>query len=429
MPRAMTITEKIMARSAGLAEVMPGQIVSARIGLLYSSELGAKRMFDHLKSLGATGVFDAKKVLIIYDHLVLPIDMNSANLHAEVRKLAKEFSLHTYDIGRHGVMHQVASEEGYIVPGMIAIGTDSHALTGGALGAVVVGMGATDAAIAAAKGKVWLRVPETVKITLEGKLPTGTMSRDIMFYFMGQKGWDGSEAGWAYQAIELGGETIKTMSMDSRLSLCNLASDTGAKNAIIPPDETTRSYLAGRKREPSQPIESDLQSDRGAAYGEEISLDVSGLEPQVACPHSPDNVKALSQVLGRKIDVATVASCSNGRLEDLHVAATILKGRNVHRDVRMIVSPASQKIYAEAVRDGTIGTLVGAGVVVGHPTCGPCYGGQLSGLGDGEVLIGSIPRNLQGRLGSPKSEIYSANPAVVAASAIRGVISDPREFL
>jgi 3-isopropylmalate/(R)-2-methylmalate dehydratase large subunit len=315
------------------------------------------------------------------------------------------------------------------VPGMIAIGTDSHALTGGALGAVVVGMGATDAAIAAAKGRVWLRVPETVKITLDGKLPAGTMSRDIMFYFMGQKGWDGSEAGWAYQAIELGGETVKTMSMDSRLSLCNLASDTGAKNAIIPPDEITWSYLAGKKRETSQPLESDLQSDRGATYGEEISMDVSMLEPQVACPHSPDNVKPLSQVLGRKIDVATVASCSNGRLEDLHVAATILNGRNVHRDVRMIVSPASQKIYAEAVRDGTISTLVSAGVVVGHPTCGPCYGGQLSGLGDGEVLIGSIPRNLQGRLGSPKSEIYSANPAVVAASAIRGVISDPREFL
>ncbi len=429
MPRAMTITEKIMARSAGLAEVAPGQIISARIGMLYSSELGAKRMFDHLKSLGAVGVFDTEKVVIIYDHLVLPADMNSANLHAEVRKLAKEFHLHTHDIGHHGVMHQVASEEGYIVPGVIAIGTDSHSLTGGALGAVVLGMGATDAAVAAAKGKVWLRVPESVKITLDGTLPPGTMSRDIMFYFMGQKGWDGSKAEWTYQAIEFGGETIKTMTMDSRLSLCNLASDTGAKNAIISADEITRNYLAGKKGGTSLSLEADLQSDRRAGYAEEISFDVARLEPQVACPHSPDNVKPLSQVLGRKIHVATVASCSNGRLEDLHVAASILNGRKVHPDVRMIVSPASQKIYAEAARDGTISTLVSAGVVLGHPTCGPCYGGQLSGLGDGEVLIGSIPRNLQGRQGSPKAEIYSANPAVVAASAIEGVISDPREFL
>lgn len=425
MTRPMTITEKIMANSGSLPEVVPGQIITAKIGLVYTMESAGKRIFDHLKSLGASEVFDREKVVVFFDHYVPATDINFANLHCEMRKFAKEFNVPLYDMGHHGLMHQMAAEEGYLVPGIIAIGTDSHALTGGALGAVVVGMGATDAAIATATGELWLRVPSSVKVELYGKLPQGTMSRDIMFYFMGQKGWDGTKAEWSYKAIELTGETVKNMSMDSRFALCNLASDAGAKNAIIPVDEVTQQYLKGRARQ--TPL--IFQSDPDSQYAEKITLDVSSMEPQVACPHAPDNVKPLSQVLGTKINVATISSCSSGRLEDFHMAARILKGRKVHSDVRMIVSPASQRIYAQALEDGTFSALIKAGVVIGHSTCGPCHGNQLVCLGDGEVCIGSVPRNMQGRLGSPNSEVYSANPAVVAASAIKGAIADPKEFL
>ncbi len=425
MSRPMTLTEKIMAHSAGLTEVVPGQMITAKIGLAYTMDMLGKLVFDHLKSSGATKVFDPEKVVVAFDHCAPAPDVNYANLHNEVRRLAKQYNVRVFDIGHQGIMHHVVAEEGYLVPGIIAVATDSHALTGGALGAVVLGMGATDAAMAMATGELWLRVPATVKVEIEGSLPKGTMSRDIMLYLMGQKGWDGTKAEWAYQAIELTGGTVRKMSMDSRFSLCNLSSDAGAKNAIIPPDEITQNYLKGRARGTFQLF----QSDPKAEYADTIPLEVSKFEPQVACPHSPDNVKPLSQVLGTKIHVATVSSCSGGRLEDLRVAAQILKGRKVHPDVRMIVSPASQKIYQEAMEDGTFSTLLKSGVLVGHATCGPCHGGQLVVLGDGEVCIGSVPRNMQGRMGSPKSEIYSANPAVVAASAIKGVIADPREFL
>jgi 3-isopropylmalate dehydratase large subunit len=425
MARAMTITEKILAQAAGLQEVVPGQMITAKVGLVYTMDFQGKAVLGHLKAVGATKVFDRSKVVVIFDHNTPAPNVDYANLQTHVRKLAKEFDLPLYDVGRQGIMHQVVAEEGYLVPGMIAVGTDSHALTGGALGAVVLGMGATDAAMAMATGETWLRVPASVRVELRGILPKGTMSRDIMAYFLGQKGWDGTKAEWAYQAVELTGTTIHHMSMDSRFALCNMASDAGAKNAIVPPDETTKKYVEGRAR--SQPL--FLHSDEDAEYVEKITLDISNMEPQVACPHSPDNVVPLSKIVGTKISVATVSSCSNGRLEDLHVAAQILKDRKVHPEVRMIVSPASQKIYGEALEDGTLSTLLKAGVLIGHSTCGPCNGGQLVVLGDGEVLIGSVPRNMRGRLGSLNSEIYTANPAVVAASAIRGVISDPKEFL
>ncbi len=425
MARAMTITEKILAHGAGLKEVVPGQMITAKVGLAYTMDFLGKGVLGYLKEVGATKVFDRNKVVVIFDHNTPAATVEYANLQNQVRKLAKEFDLPMYDVGQHGLMHHVVAEEGYLVPGIIAVGTDSHALTGGAMGAVVLGMGATDAAMAMATGEIWLRVPASVRVELKGKLPKGTMSRDIMIYFMGQKGWDGTKAEWTYQAIELMGETVKHMSMDSRFAICNLASDAGAKNAIIAPDEVTKKYYEGRARSTPQLFQSDAQAE----YAERITLDVSNMEPQVACPHSPDNVKPLSKVLGTKITVATVSSCSNGRLEDLHVAAQILKGRKIHPDVRMIVSPASQKIYGEALEDGTFSTLLKAGVVIGHSTCGPCSGSQLVVLGDGEVLIGSVPRNMQGRLGSMKSEIYSANPAVVAASAIKGVIADPKEYL
>ena len=400
-------------------------MITAKIGLAYTMDTLGKIVFNHLKAAGATKVFDPEKVVVVIDHFSPATDVNYANLHNEVRRLAKQYNVRIFDIGNQGIMHHVVAEEGYLVPGIIAVATDSHALTGGALGAVVLGMGATDAAMAMATGELWLRVPATVKVEIVGRLPKGAMSRDIMFYLMGQKGWDGTKAEWAYQAIELSGETVEQMTMDSRFALCNASSDAGAKNAIVPPDEVTRNYLKGRTNRAFQFFQSDPRAD----YVETLSLDVSHFEPQVACPHSPDNVKPLSKVVGTKINVATVSSCSGGRLEDLHIAAQILKGRKVHPDVRMIVSPASQKVYREAMEDGTFSILLKSGVLIGHATCGPCHGGQLVILGEGEVCIGAVPRNMQGRMGSPKADIYSANPAVVAASAIKGVIADPREFL
>ncbi len=425
MPRPMTITEKIMAHAAGLPEVAPGQIIMAKIGLVYLSEIKVSTVLNNVRKLGLNQVFDQESVVILFDHCAVAPTINNANMHIEVRKLAKEFGLPIYDIGRHGLMHQVPVEEGYLVPGIIAFGTDAHGTTGGAVGAVTMGMATTDASVAAATGENWLRVPETVRIELQGKLPPGTMSRDIMFYFMGEKGWDGTEGVWAYQALEFAGEAARAMSIDSRMALCNLSADAGAKNAIFPPDEVTRNYMQGRARK--TPIYH--QSDADAVYADRITLDVSSLEPHVACPHTPDNVKPLSQLLGTKIQVATVSTCANGRLEDLHMAAEILKGRKVHPEVRMVVSPASQKIYGEALDDGTFSTLQKAGVVIGHASCGPCNGSQLVVLGDDEVCIGTVPRNFIGRLGSKKSYVYSANAAVVAASAIKGSIADPREFL
>lgn len=425
MAKAMTITEKIMAQSAALEHVVPGQIINAKVGLVYTSDFQGKTVLEYLKSFGVTKVFDAEKTLVVFDHFMPDTDVSYANLHVAMRKLAKGFNIPLYDAGNHGIMHQVVAEEGFLVPGIISVGTDSHALTGGAMGAVALGMGATDAAVAMATGEVWLKVPASIKVEIHGKLAPGTMSRDIMTYFMGQKGWDGTQAEWAYKAIELTGETVENMSMDSRFSLCNLSSDMGAKNAIIPPDAVTQNYLEGRAKKKGQ----FFQSDPDAEYFDHITFNVADLEPQVACPHSPDNVKPLSEVLGKEVSVATIASCSNGRVEDFHIAAKILKGRKIHPGVRMIVAPASQKIFAQLMADRTLSTLLESGVLIGPSTCGPCHGGQLVILGDGEACIGSLPRNMQGRLGSPKSDVYLANPAVVAASAIKGVISDPKEFL
>jgi homoaconitase/3-isopropylmalate dehydratase large subunit len=288
-----------------------------------------------------------------------------------------------------------------------------------------MGMGTTDAVVAIATGELWIRVPEPVKVVIEGHFPTGVMARDVMSFLFRQKGWDGSEAKWTYRAIEFTGETISQMNMEERLSLCNLLSDSGAKNGIIAPDDITLDYVKPRAKKKYQ----IFQSDAEAFYEEEIMVDVSGLEPQIACPHSPDNVKPISEVAGTKVNIAFLGSCTNGRLGDIRVAASIFKGRKVHPGVRMTVSPASQSIYKDALDEGLFNILCDAGVLIAPSTCGPCFGGQLVALGSGDVAITSSARNLKGRMGSPEAQIYSANPAVVAASAITGEITDPKQFL
>lgn len=425
MTRPMTITEKILAKSSQQDEVIPGQLINSRIGLAYTMDFLAKVVFGHLGKLGATKVFDPEKVVVIFDHCVPAPDVKWANLHNEVRKFAKEFELVVYDVGNHGMMHHMVAQEGHLLPGIVALGTDSHALTGGAVGAVVMGIGATDIAIAMATGELWLRVPEAVKVILEGDFKKGVMARDVMSYIIGQKGWDGGEANWAYRSIEFAGETLKKMDMDSRFSLCNLTSDTGAKNGIVPVDEITLEYVRQRAKGDFEV----LTSDPDAKYEEVLTVDVGSLEPQVACPDSPDNVHPIQKVVGEKVNVAFIGSCTNGRLSDLRIAAEVLKGRKVHPEVRLTVSPISQQVFNQALDEGLLKTLSDAGAIIAPSTCGPCFGGQLVILGDGDVAISATPRNIKGRMGSPNAQIFGANPAVVAASAIMGEITDPRAFL
>jgi len=425
MPRPMTITEKILAHSSGLDEVVPGQLFNCKIGLAYTMDFLGKGVFDNLEKLGAKKVFDKDKVVVVFDHKSPPCSAADANLHSIVRKQAQKYGLKLYDVGQHGMMHHVVVEEGHLVPGIVALGTDSHALTGGAAGAVVMGIGVTDIAIAMATGQLWLRVPEPVKVIVEGEFPPGVMARDIMAFLFREKGWDGTAAKWTYRAIEFAGPAIAKMEMDERFSLCNLVSDSGAKNSIIAPDETTLAYVKPRAKREFKVF----QSDPDAHYEEIRTLDVSSLVPQVACPHSPDNVKDVSEVAGTKINVGIIGSCTNGRLSDIRAAAKILKGRHVQPGVRMIVSPVSQRVYKQALNEGLFSILAEAGVIIGPATCGVCTGGQLAVLGDGEVAIAATPRNMKGRMGSKEAQIYSANPAVVAASAVTGEITDPKQFL
>lgn len=421
----MTITEKILAKASNREKVTPGDIINAKIDLVYTMDLLGKVLFTHLEELGTRKVFDPNKVLVVFDHQAPAPDVRFAELHKWIRNAVTKYGGTLFDIGRQGIMHQVVIEEGFILPGTVAVGTDSHTPTGGAMGAVVSGVGATDAAVAMATGKLWLRVPESVRIEMTGKMPKGVMSRDAMFYLMGLKGWDGGRGEWVYKSLEFAGPTIKEMSVDSRLTTTNLVSDMGAKNGIIEPDDKIIAYLKERTTKDYD----ILKSDPDAEYSEILTLDVSKLEPQVACPHSPDNVKSISEVEGIKIDQAVIGSCTNARIEDLRIASEIMEDRKVHPMVRMIVSPASTRIFKRALREGMLSVLADAGALICHSTCGPCYGAQLGVLASGEVCITSTPRNMMGRMGSPEAKVYLANPATIAASAIMGEITDPRKFL
>jgi 3-isopropylmalate/(R)-2-methylmalate dehydratase large subunit len=423
--RQMTITEKILAESGGEREAKPGDIVIAKVNLVATMDFLGKVLYQKVQEMGAKRVYDSEKVVVTFDHFVPPTDVSWATTQQTIREQVKTFGGTLYDIGRHGIMHQLVVEEGYVLPGTVCIATDSHAPTGGALGAICMGAGVTDAAIAMAMGELWLMVPESVKVTLEGSFPSGVTSRDVMFYLMGQKGWDGGRGEWAYRGIEIGGETVKRMGMSARLVLTNLVSDMGAKNGIIEPDAVTEEYLKNRARGSYK----TLKSDSGAQYAEQVKVDVSTLEPQVACPHSPDNVKPIKEVEGKKVDWAVIGSCTNGRLEDIRVAAELIKGKKVHRDVKFVISPASTRIYNDALKEGLFGILAESGAIIGHSTCGPCIGGQLTVLAPGEVCITATPRNMKGRMGSPDAQIYGANPYVVTASAIEGAITDPRRYL
>lgn len=414
-----TIAEKILANKSGERAVRPGQIVNAKVDVAMSHE-NAALVKKHFEELGLPRVWDPERIVLLFDHRVPAESVKTAQGQREVRQFAKAQGIkHFYDMNA-GICHQVLPERGHVRPGELIVGTDSHTTTHGAFGAFATGIGATEMAAVWATGELWLRVPESFKITVTGRFQEWVGAKDLILHIIGQLGADGAD----YKAVEFYGPTIKEMSLASRMVLTNLAMEMGAKAALVPPDEKTLAYVRARTDRPFTPV----YADPDAEYERELEFDVSRLEPQVARPHQVDNVVPVSEVAGLKVDQALLGSCTNGRLEDLEVAARLLKGKRVHPDVRLLVIPASWEVYLEAMRKGVLEALISAGAVVVNPGCGPCLGAHQGLLAPGERCISSTNRNFQGRMGSPEAEVYLASPAVVAASALAGEIADPRSI-
>ncbi|MFQ6118202.1 MAG: 3-isopropylmalate dehydratase large subunit [Candidatus Bipolaricaulia bacterium] len=412
-----TIAEKILAAKSGEREVKPGQIVNAKVDIAMSHE-NAALVERHFTELGVDHVWDPERIILLFDHRVPAESVKTAIGQREVRQFVKEQKIKYFYDMKAGICHQVLPERGHVRPGELIVGTDSHTTTHGAFGAFATGIGATEMAAVWATGELWLRVPETIRIEVSGRFPEWVSAKDLILHIIGRLRADGAD----YKAVEFYGETIKNMSIASRMVLANLAMEMGAKAAIVPPDEKTIKYVKSRTDKPFTPV----YADPDAEYVNEFKFDVSELEPLIAKPHRVDNVVPISEVLGTEIDQAFLGSCTNGRLEDLEAAARILKGRKVHPGVRMLVGPASWEIYLGALRRGLLETFIEAGALVLNPGCGPCLGAHQGLLAPGERCISSTNRNFQGRMGSPEAEIYLASPATVAASALEGEIADPR---
>ncbi|MCK5235838.1 MAG: 3-isopropylmalate dehydratase large subunit [Deltaproteobacteria bacterium] len=414
----MTITEKILAVHAGKKSVVPGDLINAKVDIALGNDITAPIAIKEFKKIGAKKVFDRKKVVLVPDHFTPNKDIQSANQC----KILKEFAIeqkitHYYEGGEIGVEHALLPEQGVVGPGDVVIGADSHTCTYGALGAFSTGMGSTDLAGAMVTGKVWFKIPETIKFNMKGKFNKWVSGKDIILRIIGDIGVDGA----LYKAMEFTGSAVKKMSMDSRMSMCNMAIEAGGKSGIIEPDEVTLKYVKGRTERPY----TIYKSDKDAEYSQVFEYDVSKIEPQVAFPHLPENTRGISKVGSIKIDQAVIGSCTNGRIEDLAVAAKVLKGRKVHKLTRLIIIPATPQIYAEAMKKGYFDIFLKAGAVISPPTCGPCLGGHMGILAAGERAISTTNRNFIGRMGDVKSEVYLSNPAIAAASAVKGKIVSP----
>ena len=416
---ALTMAEKILARASRHDAVQPGQIVDGYVDLLYMHEMLALA----LKPFGEIGVgkiWDPAKCVVTIDHWVPPPTPEVARMHQAIREFCWAQGIERFhDVGDHGIIHQLVVERGYVHPGELVIGCDPHTNMAGALGAFAAGIGATETAAVMATGKLWLKVPETLDVRVRGRLASRTGAKDVILKVIATTGDDGA----AYQAVEFHGETVRAFPMCERLTLSNMTTEMGAKAGMVPSDETTRRYLesAGAK-DAFRP----LDADEGATYGRTYDLDVGGMGPQVACPSNPANVKPVEEVAGTKVDLAFLGSCTNARIEDLRAAAEILRGEKVAPRVRLIVTPASQAIYRQAVVEGLAQSFLEAGATFTSSTCGPCFGGHMGVLGPREVCISSTNRNYPGRMGSPEARVYLASPYTVAASALYGQITDPR---
>ena len=414
----MTITEKILCKHTDLEEVHPGMLINAKVDIALGNDITAPIAIKEFRKAGGVRVFDRDKVVLVPDHFTPNKDIDSAQQCKFMRDFVREQGItHYYEVGVAGIEHALLPEQGVVLPGDLVIGADSHTCTYGALGAFATGVGSTDLAAAMMTGEVWFRVPETIKIVFHGTLQKWVSGKDLILYIIGLIGVDGAR----YKAMEFTGETVRQLGMADRLTIANMVIEAGAKNGIFIPDDITKAYVQERAKRPY----TFYTSDPDAAYAAVIDIDVGKIEPQVAFPHIPSNVRGISQAGNVKIDQILIGSCTNGRIEDLRVAAGILKGRKAAPYVRLIVVPATQEIYRMAMKEGLIEIFINANAVISPPTCGACLGGHMGVLANGEKAVSTTNRNFIGRMGHPGSEVYLASPAVAAASAVLGRIAGP----
>jgi 3-isopropylmalate/(R)-2-methylmalate dehydratase large subunit len=418
----LNLTKKILAKNSNKKTISTGDFVEANVDVVMVNDLTGVLAVDAFNRLRRRKIWDKERIVVVFDHQVPADTVKSAELQKILREFVAKYRIkYFYDVGWGGICHQIMPEKGHVRPGVVIVGADSHTCTYGAFGAFATGIGSTDAAAVFATGQIWLRVPEVIKINVTGKFKKYVFPKDLILHIIGSVRAHGAN----YKSLEFTGSAIQDMSIDGRMTLCNMVVEMGAKSGIIEPDQKTINYIRNRALRDFNPI----YSDENAEYDGELSFDVSGLEPQVACPNAVDNVKPISEVGEIEIDQAFLGSCTNGRLEDLRVAAEILKGKKVKKGVRFIVTPASQEVYIAALSEGLIETFVKAGAFFGPPTCGPCLGGHFGLLADGEVCVSSSNRNFLGRMGSPKAEVYLASPATVVASALNGKITSPKGLI
>ncbi len=416
----MTLIEKILAAHTDRAKVGPGEFINVRVDLILANDITAPIAIKEFRRIGVDKVFNPKKIVMVADHFVPNKDIQSAEQAKLVRDFCLEQEIPHFDVGQMGIEHVLLPEQGLVLPGDVVIGADSHTCTYGAVGAFATGMGSTDIAAAMATGDIWMKVPPTIKFVYRGSPGKWVGGKDLILYTIGNIGVDGA----LYSAMEFTGEAVDKLSMDGRFTMANMAIEAGAKAGIFRVDKKTLDYIRPRAKRSYTVYE----PDNDAEYARVIEYDASVVEPQVALPHSPANSKPVSQIGAIEIEQALIGSCTNGRLEDLRLAARILRGRKVHPRVRCIVIPGSQQVYLDALKEGLIEIFIKAGAAVSTPTCGPCLGGHMGVLAAGERCVSTTNRNFVGRMGSPKSEVYLANPAVAAASAIAGRIISPEEI-
>lgn len=415
----MNMTEKILAKHAGLAEVVPGQLINCKLDMVLANDITAPPAIKEFEKIGGP-VFDRTKIALVPDHFTPNKDIKTAGLTKAVRDFAKAHEIVNYfEVGRMGIEHVILPEKGLVGPGMLTIGADSHTCTYGAVGGFSTGVGTTDLAVALATGEAWFKVPETIKVEITGKKPADINGKDVILTLIGRIGVDGA----LYKALEFAGEGLATLSMADRFTIANMAIEAGGKNGIFPVDEKTREYIEGRVQKAYEIVAPDAD----ARYAETITINLSELKPVVAFPHLPGNTKRVEDIGEIRIDQVVIGSCTNGRLEDLAIAAAILDGHTVHPDVRCIIVPGSQQIYLDAMQKGYFEIFVKAGAAVSTPTCGPCMGGHMGILTAGERCVSTTNRNFRGRMGHVDSEVYLAGPHVAAASAILGRIATPGE--
>jgi len=413
-----TFAEKILARKAGLTEVVAGQIVEVTpdLGMSHDNTAAIRRIFG---KLGLDRVKEPGRFVVILDHVVPPAQVQYAENHKDIREFVREQGIRFYDVGR-GICHQVVVEEGLARPGDLILGADSHTTTYGALGAFSAGIGRSEMAALWATSQLWLKVPTSLRIELSGTLPQFVCAKDLILFLIGKLGADGA----LYRSVEFAGPLVQDLSLSERLVLSNMAAEMGAKNGYIAPDEVTIEYLKGRAEGDYEPI----YPDPDAEYEQVLKFDLTDLAPQVACPHTVDNVVSIEEVVGKRVDQVLLGTCTGGRLEDLRLALEVMDGRPLAEGVRMLVLPASREVYVRAAEDGLLEEFVEAGALVLNPGCGPCLGAHQGVLAPGEVCLSTSNRNFKGRMGSPEAEVYLASPAVAGATAVTGVITDPRRL-